>query len=248
MNFVHRCPACGEIIPRDRIFSAMMICSCGWTLSLQSQNAEKKIASKISSFIFMGTLVILAVFLQVVHWDKYFFTIIPLKIKENAGWAQATDLKKIIEICQERHKSHCLLKAYQELYKINQDTKVLAQLGELQYQLGETGEALFTFQKYLSSGGTDHRIGYHYAQILSQTGRFTEASYQYRRLLAQRPNILQISIIRSYVSMLMSNRQYKEARNILTSYRKKSQNAGYFMEKEYQALNRILGTPTNEKS
>lgn len=239
-NF-HRCPACGQNIPPERFFASIAICSCGWNMSVKSQKSEKEINTRINTLIFFSAIIILASFFQAVNWDTYFFKIIPLKAKEMAGIATPKDLYSIVEICQNRHKYDCAKKAYYELYHLNKDLQILGQLATLQLKTGESQAAVNSFQQYVELGGKDLETIYHYAQALGQVGKIDEAVNYYRRVLAEKPNTLQITITRNYVSLLMNSKRYSEARAVLSHYRKKANNTAYFMEKEFQALNRILG-------
>ncbi|MBK7842691.1 MAG: tetratricopeptide repeat protein [Bdellovibrionales bacterium] len=244
-NFIN-CQACGKTIPPERIFSTMIVCSCGWTDSPQTESFEKERFRKTNFTIIGGAVLILAVFFHIVHWDNYSLAIIPLKIKELTGTASPKDHLNLIEICTSRHKYDCLKGAYKGLYRSNKDISLLAKLGQIEKSTGDLQSASDTLGDYAKLGGKDKAALASYAEVLNQTGRTEEALKIYKRILAGTPGTLQISLARSYVSLLIENKKYAQARKTLEFYRKKATINGYFMEKEYQALNKKLRSSENK--
>lgn len=224
----------------------MIICSCGWTESPQTEAVEKERFRKTNFMIMTGAVLILAVFFHIVHWDNYSFAIIPLKIKELTGTASPKDHLILIEICASRHKYDCLKDAYKGLYRSNKDISLLAKLGQLEKSTGNLQSASGTLRNYANLGGKDKAALASYAEVLSQTGRAEEAIKIYKKILASAPHTLQISLARNYVSLLIENKKYAQARKTLEYYRKKATINGYFMEKEYQALNKKLRSSENK--
>ncbi|MCB0365563.1 MAG: tetratricopeptide repeat protein [Bdellovibrionales bacterium] len=195
---------------------------------------------RISAMIIVFAMVLIGAFIHAINWDTYFFEIIPLKAKEMTGTANTQDLFKIVEICKARHKHNCVKDSYKQIYRINKDITILAKLGELQHATGDIQAAAHTFKEYVKLGGSEAEPTYRYAQVLAGMGQVDEAIRFYRQVLELKPNTLQITVTRNYVFMLIEHNRYEHALEVIQYYRKKADNTGYFMEKELQALNRIL--------
>ncbi|MCB0386757.1 MAG: tetratricopeptide repeat protein [Bdellovibrionales bacterium] len=241
------CPACHRPIPQDRIFGTVIVCECGWTASSYAKAAERRVTDRISAMIIVFAMVLIGAFIHAINWDTYFFAVIPLKAKEMTGTANTQDLFKIVEICKARHKHSCVKDSYKQIYRLNKDINILAKLGELQQATGDVQAAVHTFKEYVKLGGKDAEPTYRYAQVLAGMGQVDEAIRFYRQVLDQKPDTLQITVTRSYVSMLIENKRYEHALEVIQYYRKKADNTGYFMEKELQALNRILKKDPSSK-
>ena len=234
------CPACHKPIPQDRIFGTVIVCECGWTASSYAKAAERRVTDRISAMIIVFAMVLIGAFIHAINWDTYFFEVIPLKAQEMTGTANAQDLAKIVEICKARHKHECVKTAYKEIYRQKKDLVILAKLGELEQATGDTQAAAHAFKAYFEQGGEDSQATYRYAQVLASMGQVDESIRFYRQVLKAKPDTLQITVTRSYVSMLIEHKRYEHALEVIQFYRKKADNTGYFMEKELQALNRIL--------
>lgn len=248
MTQLGHCPACHRQIPHDRIFATVIVCQCGWTASSFSKAAERKITDRISATIIVSAMLMVGAFIHAINWDTHFFSVIPLKAKELTGMASAQDLFKIVEICKSRHKHSCVKDSYRQIYRINKDLEILAKLGELEQATGNAQAAANAFKEYVKLGGNQAEPLYRYAQVLASMGQVDEAVRYYRQVLEQKPDTLQVTVTRSYVSMLIEHKRYEHAVEVIEFYRKKADNTGYFMEKELQALNRILKKDHTEKN
>jgi tetratricopeptide (TPR) repeat protein len=241
MQFGH-CPRCGNEISAERIVGGTLVCNCGWTRSLRSDSVDRSnIDRTCASIIVIGALLI-ASFLHAVNWDRHFFAIIPLKAKHVIGMANTQDLDKIAEICAERKKHECVERAYADIEKQQpQNIENLARLGLLQYKRDRFNNAAATFAKYFQLKGSDLDAIYTYAQTLTRLKRFDEADTYYRSALQKKDDVLQVTVIRNYVQMLMSTSRLQDAKAVILKYRKGSASANLFMAKELEDIRARLG-------
>lgn len=236
LNFGH-CPACGKKIPHQRIMDQLVVCVCGWTSSPRSQHIEERQIKQIVRAMLMIGLLIVGSFIHAVNWDQHFFSIIPLKTKQLLGKATVTDLEQITAICQERKKHDCVEETLTQSYKLNPNrVDYLERLGHLQLQRGKTTTAAETFKNYFIRKGKSTLAAYDYAQTLSQLGKVDMATKYYRFALSSKPDVMQISVTRSYVEMLVKHNRLSEARELILHYRSKGSNTGYFMDKELRDI------------
>lgn len=236
------CPRCGVEISSDRVLGSSIVCECGWSKSLRSDVADRRNMDKTcASIVLIGGLLI-AGFLQAVNWDKHFFAIIPLKAKQIVGSATVKDLEEIANICNERKKHECTERAYLQIAR-KQPTNLanLNRLGQLQYKRERYSNAVETMTMYFSQKGTEVDASYTYALALAKLKKFDQADRYFRFTLNQRQSVLQVSVVRAYVQMLVDANRLTQARDVIVTYRKKSQSAEMFMNKELAEIRGKLG-------
>jgi tetratricopeptide (TPR) repeat protein len=233
------CPQCKQDIAEERLRESVVICQhCGFSDQKTNKSLEKKIFKSYLKASLLVTVLLVASFIQAVNWDQYFFSIIPLKIKEMTSTASTMDLKEITRICNERKKWDCveasLLKTYQS--SPNTEIEALAELGKIQFQRGETDAALQTFSTYFAQGGLSLDASYDYARSLSLRGQVDQASQVYEKILEAKPDTLQVTVAQNYVRLLMNNNRFSQAKDLLEEIRKSGSNANMFMDKEFQEI------------
>jgi len=227
-------------------------CDCGWRFQITNQESQAPVHKDKSSLLiclFGGLL--LFTFMHVVSWDTYFFKIIPIKAAHATGLAGAETIAELSTICEERKKYTCVLDTLSELYEKNplQQVEALHKKGKLLVKLERFEDAATTYGMYFEGNGSNPEAHYQYAKTLRTLSQFTKASEQYQLALSSKPDVLQISVTRSYVDMLIENKNYKYAKEIITHYRGKAQHSKYFLESELKMVNEALGvTPDKRKT
>jgi len=241
LQFGH-CPRCASEITSERIIGGTIVCECGWTRSIRSDTVDRSnIDRTCASIIVIGGIVI-ASFLHAVNWDKYFFTIIPLKVAQIIGTADAGDFERIASICEERKKHDCVEKAYMGIVRVQPaNLENLNRLGQLQYKREKYQEAVQTFTKYFAQKGKDVHAAYSHAQALVKLKRYEDAGKYFRFALAQKEDVIQVTVVRAYVQMLVTSNKLRDAKSTILAYRKKSASANMFMTKELEDIQARLG-------
>jgi tetratricopeptide (TPR) repeat protein len=227
------CPRCKMDISPSRKQSTPVICDqCGFvssknerTLTAKQENHFIKTAIAISVFA-------IAALVQVGTWDQYAIEIIPLKIKSLIGAAQVSDQERLAQICFDLKKFSCVEDAYAVIAK--SDSTKLAQLGHFQMRMGKYNEAAQNFYTYFQAGGVELEASYDYAKTLAQLGQVDEAVKYFDQVLAAKPETLQVSVVQSYVKLLMDHQRFEQAQKLIADVRKSGENAALFMENEYQ--------------
>ena len=241
LQFGH-CPRCGNEITSERIVGGTLVCECGWTRSLRSDSVNRSNVDRTcASIIVIGGLLI-ASFLHAVNWDTHFFAIIPLKAKQVAGLAQPADLEKIATICMERKKHDCVERALVDISRIQpMNLENLSRLGQLQYKRDRLNNAAATFAKFFHLKGKSLDATYTYAQTLTRLKRFEEADRHFKAALKMKDNVLQVTVIRNYVQMLVAANRLQDAKSTILRYRKDSASANLFMSRELEDIRARLG-------
>lgn len=235
------CPACGTQIPQDRYVGESVVCTCGWTNSTRAKKELAKQTDRTVMTISLFATLLVASFIQVVNWDKYSLSIIPLKAKQALGMASVGDYSEIAQICMERKKYDCAEKAYFGAFERNpQDLTHLEKLGDLQVKQDLMLSAAQTYETYFKSGGGDLMAKFNYAKALAATKDYKKADQYFRDVLKAKPETMQITVTRHYIEMLVSTNELQKAKNVIDHFRKQGSNTSLFMKKEYDEINQKL--------
>lgn len=241
LQFGH-CPRCASEISSERIVGGTIVCGCGWSRSIRSDTVDRNNIDRTCASIIVIGGILIAGFLHAVNWDKHFFAIVPLKTKQVAGMASTTDLERIAEICVDRKKHECVERAYADIAVAQpQNLANLSRLGQLQYKRDRLSAAAATFAKYFTMKGDELEAAYTYAQTLSKLKRYEDAGRYYQMALAKKDNVLQVTVVRNYVQMLVTANKLQQAKTVILTYRKKSASANLFMAKELEDIRSRLG-------
>ncbi len=233
------CPRCQQTVSEERTSEDVIVCNhCGYTHDRREAELEARHERRFSMIVFVGALIALAGFIQFVHWDTYSFEIIPLKVKEWTNTANSQELRKIADICRDRMIYSCTENALSEILQKNpNDLSSLEELAELQRLLGESAPAMQNFKSYFAQGGSDPAADFSYARLLDAAGQYADAQVYYQRTLLAKPAVIQVTVIQSYVSMLMKTHQIKEAIALIDDVRKHNGPEGKeFMAQEYNQI------------
>jgi len=243
MTHFGHCPACGTEISHERQFDGITICECGWTSSVQHDNAQTKMNDRVCISIAFFAALLVGSFIQVVNWDSYSITIIPLKVKQISAIATVEELNQIAEICLDRKKLNCTEEAYQQIFELDSEQhETLAKLGELQIKRGHMADAVKTYDRYFGMSSVRPSLDsqFQYAKALAATSQTKKAEKYFKRVLKAKPDVLQITVTRHYIQMLVENEEFSKAKATLEHFRKQGTNTKMFMEKEYREIKQKL--------
>lgn len=179
---------------------------------------------------------------QGIVWDRYFFKIIPLKIKDQMGRASLDDLKDLERICKERKQNPCFKSALEKLFALDpsgQKEKLL-DLAKLEESLSDDNSALSTYQLYFANHGTNPEAAVSYAKLLVDSGDLKRAGDYYRFALGRKDIKNVVNATREYALVLIRMTQYREAKNLIEAVRSRSPTSAYFMDKELRGINSKL--------
>lgn len=229
------CPRCQMEIAPERKQSHPVVCNhCGYMPTNNEQLSEMKTENRFMKVAIGFSVFAVASFLQVVTWDKYSTEIIPLKIKEIAGMTSADDQERLAEICMDLKKYSCVETNY--IRTARSDQSKLVRLGHFQMKLQKYNEAAQSFYAFFQGGGQDIEASYNYAKTLAQLGQVDDAVKYFDQVLASKPDTLQVTVVQSYVRLLMDHQRYEQAKKLMDDVRKSSETAGLFMESEYKKV------------
>ena len=225
------CPVCHNRIVNDRRIGSSIICQCGWTLSPKQAVAEKIMVQRAARVIVLTAILCTLSFVHVVKWDTHSFEVLPLLVKKVAGIGNYHDYDRLGDICSDRHDYDCLHDTYVEKLRLKpNEIDTLSKLGKLDLQLGNLQESLAYFAEYFSKEGDSVEAHYQYGKALGRVGQVKDSIQHFEETLEARPGVLQVTVVKAYVDMLMTNKKYKSAARVIVRFRRYSQHASYFLE------------------
>ncbi|MCB0411890.1 MAG: hypothetical protein KDD22_05150 [Bdellovibrionales bacterium] len=242
MSHLGLCPACGNELSDTKVCGSLVICDCGYSRSITNPHAPRRETKDRAVFTMIAICAFfVGSFIHAVNWDKYFFTIIPLKLKQVTSMANAEDYQQLIDICSQRAKSDCVENSYQSLYQIMPErVELLAELAHLQLLRTDFQKASNTLNLYFSKGGKSMDAAYDYARSLSKLGQYQQAITYFQSVLKAKPRVFQISVARAYIQTLMKSEKYSQAKSVIEYYRKNSVSSAFFMDPEYKEIQKLL--------
>ena len=194
---MNNCPRCGSQTER---VSQTIICKCGWTYSQKKESSQKTV---IIGMVLAFTLVAGSLF-HFFQWGGHAFSIV------FAGPAEK------IKICMGLKKYDCVEHNYQASYEKTGDIAFLEELGEIQFKREKFNEAKQTYSRYFSNeSAKSYKAAYYYAHSLAKTGDIEKAIKYFDVILKNRPNVLMITVIESYLDVLVSHNRIRKARQLL---------------------------------
>ena len=191
------CPRCGG---NTEQVSNTLICKCGWTYSKRKEASQSPV---IIGMILVFTLIASSLF-HFFQWGSYGFSVFFAHPVEKA------------KICIELKKYDCVEKSYTKLFQSTADLAVLEKLGELQFKREKFSEAEKTYRLYFSQAGRSYKAAYYYAHSLAKTGDIESAIQYFDSILRSKPHILMVTIMESYLEILISHNRFGKAKEILS--------------------------------
>lgn len=206
----------------------------------QSQNTFDRTSWTL---IFFG-LFILGSLYHAIKWDTYFFEVIPLQVKFYSGRAQADDLLTFETICKVRKDSDCLVSIYRT--QLQQDPNLnkecLKKLGLILAARNETREAASMFELYIKLGGKGPDTFLKLGQLYEKLGLLDKAAVNYKKTSKSPDEMVRIEGTQSYVKVLLKSERYREAEELIRSFRKMGKAYGLFMENELREVQRKIAS------
>jgi tetratricopeptide (TPR) repeat protein len=213
-----------------------LVCEhCGFCAS--PSNAIHEEMEKKTIFIMAGiSAVILLAFIQLNRWDKYWLSTIPLSLKETIGMASPADAESRAAMCFDLKKWDCTEAAYVRTSLAN--PALWERTADFEMKRGKFNEAAQSFYKYFQSGAAPSLdASYKYAKALAAVGQVDDAIKYFDQVLASKPGVLQVTVIHSYVKLLVDHQRYNQAKLLIENVRKNGgEGAGAFMEADLQKI------------
>jgi tetratricopeptide (TPR) repeat protein len=191
----------------------------------------------------LTTLLMIGGLTHAFNWDKHSFSVIPLAAKALAGYTTAQDHKDLGDICKDRAKYECAAQQYQKVHLLDKNNlDILVEAGTLEAKAKKYDQAIATFAQYFKAGGKSPEASYQYALALGEKGKIKEAMKYFEMTIKAKPKVLQVTVARDYVDMLVKHNKLKVAKKKIRQFRRQNPSARYFMKDRMQTIQRKLAS------
>ena len=228
------CPVCGSSLKKAGQTS---FCSCGWSKSF-NQKAKQSTQRKIAKNIIIAGFGLMAGIVYIGSWGSASLEIAPLKVRQWTGQLNASSADRLKNICMKSKKYDCVEKAQKSFFQSSGDIKALEELGEFQYRRHKFDQAEQTYHQYFTKKGTSVKSAYNYARLLEKKGKKEHAISYYQYALKTRPHSLQVTVMRSYIDLLVQMGKTNQARQELSRLKPMITRAGSLAQQEYNRWNK----------
>ena len=192
--------------------------------------------------------VMLAGFYHLMHWDNYSPKVIALQAKDLVGMNTAEDFESFALICKARGMMDCYVDNYGKAHRLAPDQPELA--AEYGIALGRSGaseQAMTVLKGYIEKGGQNLDAAFDYAKMLGAAGELKEASKIFKFIIDAKPGILQVTVMNSFIGMLMDAGQYKQVIKEINTFRREAKSLPTLMNAELEEARKAL-KPKGRKS
>ena len=238
---VFNCPLCGEKFNKA---GKTFFCQCGWHKSC-NKKIQSRIQKEVAKGIVMAGIGLMAGIVYINHWGTSSFKAMPLKIAQWTDQLNESSFTSLKKMCLELKKYDCVEQAHHSFLRSSGNLEVLAELGNFQYRRRKFKAASMTYNQYFTKKGKDVKAAYNYARILEKEGKAKSALSYYEYALTMHSNTIQVTIIRSYINLLVKSGQHNKARQQLLKLKPLLKNASVLVQQEYDRWNQQINTLSN---
>ena len=224
------CPICGKGVKR---VSQTAFCKCGWQKSFNKKQIQKMEHKTVKSLFIMGTI-LMGLIVYVNNWGASSLSIVPLKVSQWTGNLNPKSFAKLQYVCMKLKRYNCVESAQTSFYRSSGNLTILAELGAFQYRRQRFHEASRTYNRYFKMNGKDIKAAYNYARILEKQGHVKHALAYYEYALKARSGVIQVTIMRSYLDLLVETGQRNRARKVLFKLKPLLKRSGSLVKQEYK--------------
>ncbi|MYE07719.1 MAG: hypothetical protein F4X95_03085 [Oligoflexia bacterium] len=228
------CPVCGS---KANKAGHTLFCKCGWSKSL-NKKTEMMIQKNIVKNIFIAGFGLMALAMYLGHWGSASLKIAPLKISQWTGQLNKDSFTKLSDICASLKKYDCVEKAHISFFRSSGNLEILEQLGDFQYRRKKFNQANKTYNQYFTNKGNSVKAAYNYARILEKAGNTEAALSYYKYALEARPGTIQVTVMRSYIDLLVKSGQRNKAKQELLKLKPLLSRVGSLVKQEYNRWNK----------
>ena len=197
------CPRCGK---QAKQVAKTFICECGWSLSPPDEMSQKQVIQALC----LIALLLGGVLFHLFQWGKHGLDVF------FAGGEEK------IKICMDLRKYDCVEGAYGKMFQKTGELDFLEQLAEFQFKRKKFVESGQSYRAYFSKGGKSYKGAYYYAHALARNQRIDDSIKYFDSILKSKPSVLMITVVESYLQVLVKNQRMDKARQVIAWVREVS--------------------------
>ena len=203
------CRKCGKSL---QLIGSHFLCEQGHSEQFETKRQGKNVVAM--SLVAVAVLVA-GLFFHFFQWGNHGLSVL------------LADEDKMVQICWELKKYDCVEDSYLSLYKNTGDASYLSELGKLQFRRKNYEASRETYALYFSkeTKPEDQESFYYYAHSLARTGKLDAAIEYFDDMLKSKPHVVMVTVVDSYLQILVANNRIKKARSVLQNLKKRSRSA-----------------------
>ncbi len=233
MNQIN-CPVCGANLNKA---GHTVFCKCGWSKSFNNKKIMA-MQKQIAKGIFIAGFALMSSIVYIGNWGSHSLSIIPLKARQWTGQLNEQSFDRLKNMCMELKKYNCVEKAHSSFFNSSDNLEILEQLGEFQYRRKKINPASESYNQYFTKKGRSVKAAYNYARILEKQGHVDSALSYYKYALSVKPNKVQITVMRSYIDLLMKAGKRSKAKAVLLKFKPILKRSNSLVQQEYDRWNK----------
>ena len=209
---------CNQCARPYQLAGSSYLCGCGKSAQLNS--APKDEVKSVFLSLAIVSVSLAALFFHLFQWGTHSLSILTANQAEK------------VSICSDLKKYSCVEDTLLKLYKQTKDVEHLSELAQLQFRMQAYEKSRETYGLYFSkvSKKENKEALYYYAHSLAKTDRVDAAIENFDELLKQNAGIIMVTVIESYLSVLVKNNRFKKASSVLNNLKKRSRGAMNMVE------------------
>ena len=174
--------------------------------------------------------------LFVVHfskWGSHSVSIVYLKTAQITRLAGPSQYKKLSAICMKLKNYDCVESSLNSFYRSTKDPEQLKKLAGFQLRMKKDKASLKSYAEYFKQGEYDKQSAYNFAKLLDQFNQKEKALEYYNKILAvQKKNVLQVSVVRNKIDLLVRMNRKVQARRVIKKYEPLAKTSGNYIKQE----------------
>lgn len=229
------CPRCLQPIEPERQGQIPVVCGgCGMVVTETEASSRKRFERQSLYWLTGAALGIVILFMHVVSWGGYALEVLPLQAAKLSGTLSGPSAERMAQICLDLKKLDCTEEMYEA--QVAADPSALVRLGKFRFNRMKYAQAAETLRQYFERGGQDADAAYVYARSLGESGKVDEAATQYDRLIAAKPQVLQVTVMQAYVKLLVRYGRFEQALKVIDGVRSRDESVSSFMSADYEEI------------
>ena len=230
------CPVCSKPLS-----AGVHVCTgCGWQGAglkpggVQTGGARQSSANK--SILKQMAIASAGLLLFVMHfskWGSHSVSVVYLKAAQVTRLAGPIQHKKLFNICMKLKNYDCVESSLKSFYHSTKDSEQLKKLAGFQLRMKKDQASLKSYSEYFKQGGYDKQAAYNFAKLLDQFNQKEKALKYYNKILsAQKKNVLQVSVVRNKIDLLVRMNRKAQARRVIKKYAPLAKTSGNYIKQE----------------
>lgn len=223
MNFNGNCPRCDAKISPERMINGLVVCECGWSLSMNEsraahRNEGKTVKGMVSAAVLIAGFLATSFFLNSPTGQ-----VMSIRTKAQIGIATQEDWTNLAQYCKNANDLVGAEDALRTAFnKDKTNLNLLLQIAKLQEQSLQNEKAVKTYEEYLKLGGSELEVRLQYAIALERTNQLDKAISEYETLMIAQAGSVNVTATKGLINLYIRMERFIDAEKAIEDFKKKT--------------------------